>query len=85
MARKAGFRLNRKTIAKILHNDPGVRRAVDAAAEKVLAKTGDEEAFLTEPYHTDRYVRGVMVPADKQAKNGTGTRAAAQAGLRRGR
>lgn len=76
MARKGGFKLNKKTIKDVLNNDPGVRAAVDAAAQTVLGKMGDPEAFIDEPYHTDRYVRPVRVPADTQAKYGTGTRAA---------
>lgn len=78
---KQGFRRNGKTISSILHNDPGGKAAVKAAAEKILARISPEdashssEAFLTE-YHTDRYVVGVVVRADDQAKYGTATRAA---------
>lgn len=70
-----GFRRNSKAIANFLHNDPGGHARVDAVAQKNLDATGDDESFLGEPYHTDRYVRPVMVPADKQAKHGTATRA----------
>lgn len=79
MAAKKGFTRDAKVIANILHNDPGGKAAVDAAAERILAQTDDSESFLSDPYHTDRYVRAVMVPADKQAKHGTGTRAASRA------
>lgn len=75
MAKKRGFTRNHKVIGDILHNDPGGQAAVDAAAEQALQRTGDPEARLSEPYHTDRYVRSVEVPADNQAKYGTGTRA----------
>lgn len=75
---RPGFRRNSKAIANILHNDPGGQAAVDQAASQILDATGDPEAFLSDPYHTDRYVRAVMVPADNQAKHGTGTRAAQQ-------
>jgi hypothetical protein len=75
---RPGFRLNRKTVAKILHNDKGGQAAVKAAAEKILANIDDDEAFIAE-YHTDRYVNGIVVPADKQAKHGTATRAVQQA------
>lgn len=74
MARQ-GFKLNRKTVAKILHNDKGGQAAVRAAAERILARVDDPEAFISE-YHTDRFVAGVVVPADKQARYGAGTRAA---------
>ena len=73
--RRPGLKLNRKTVAKILHNDKGGRAAVKAAAERILARVNDPEAFIAE-YHTDRYVAGVVVPADKQARDGIGTRAA---------
>jgi len=73
---KKGFTRNAKAIADILHNDPGGQAAVDAAAEQVLQRTGDPEARLSEPFHTDRYVRAVEVPADNQAKYGSGSRAA---------
>lgn len=78
---KSGFKRNGKAIAGILHNDPGGKAAVKAAAEKILARVNtdnashSDEAFLTE-YHTDRYVAGVVVRAEDQAKHGTATRAA---------
>ena len=79
---KAGFTRNAKVIGGILHNDPGGQAAVDAGVEKVygnLSETDKADAFISEPYHTDRYVRALMVPADKQAKHGTATRAGQQA------
>lgn len=72
MAKKAGFKLNRKTISKILHNEDGGKRA---AAQRILDRIDDPEAFL-QVYHTDREVVGVVVPADRQARDGIGTRAA---------
>lgn len=74
---RPGFKRNSRVVAGILHNDPGGKAAVKAAAERVLAATNDPEAFITE-YDTDRYVAGVVVGADKQAKHGTATRAANQ-------
>lgn len=76
---KQGFKRNSKAIAGFLHNNPAAQAAVDAAAEKVLAQTNDPEAFLGDPYHTDRYVRPLIVPADNQAKHGSATRAAGRA------
>ncbi|WP_374159080.1 hypothetical protein ACEWX3_07610 [Mycobacterium sp. G7A2] len=73
---KKGFTRDAKVIASILHNDPGGQAAVDAAAEQIAGRMNDDEAFVDEPYHTDRYVRPVRIPADTQAKYGTGTRAA---------
>lgn len=77
---KAGFHRNAKTIGHILKNDAGLHAAVKAAAEDVLAKVNDPEAFLEE-YETDRDVVAVMVPADKQARHGLATKAAGAAGL----
>ena len=77
MARQ-GFKRNSKAISGILHNDPGGKAAVKAAAEKILADMNDPEAFLVE-YDTDRYVAAVKIPADTQAKHGTATRAAQKA------
>lgn len=78
---RPGFKRNPKAIANYLHNDKGGQAAVDEAAQRILDRTNDPECFLSDPYHTDRYVRAVMVPADSQAKHGTGTRAAqAEAG-----
>lgn len=75
-----GFTRDAGVIAAILHNDPGGQAAVDAAAKELVDAANDldrdGEAFLGDPYHTDRYVRPVMVPAQSQAKHGTGTRAA---------
>lgn len=79
---KAGFRLNRRAVADFLKNDEGGKAAVRAAAQQVLEQVGDPEAFLEE-YTTDRAVTAVMVPADKQAKHGIGTRAANSVASRR--
>lgn len=86
---KAGFKRNAKAIANILHNDPRAQAAVMEAAERVKAeieaqrdpaKSHSDEVFLSE-YHTDRYVVGVNVPADEQARDGIATRAAGTVGL----
>jgi len=79
MARQ-GFRRNAKTIGHILKTVDGGKRAV---AEKILAQINDSEAFIEE-YMTDREVIGIVVPADKQAKNGLATKAASSAGISRG-
>lgn len=78
---KAGARINRKTIAKILRTHDGGKRA---AAERILARMNDPEAFI-QVYQTDREVVGVVVPADKQAKDGIATKAANAVGIREGR
>lgn len=70
---KQGFKRNAAAISKILHDDPGGQAAVRAAAQKIAAN--DPEARVIE-YQTDRFVAGVAVPADSQAKHGTATRAA---------
>ena len=77
---KPGFKRNPKAIARILHNDPGGQAAVREAQQKVFNRLPEdvkEEAFTVE-YHTDRFVGGVMIPADVQAKTGAVTRAAQQ-------
>jgi hypothetical protein len=82
---KDGFNRDARVIAGILHNDPGGQAAVDAAAQSILDEMNDAEAFVGDSYHTDRYVRPVMVPEDAQAKHGTGTRAAGKAATRKPR
>ena len=79
MARQ-GFRRNSKTIGHILNTEDGGKRAI---AAKILAEMNDSEAFIEE-YTTDREVIGIVVPADKQAKNGLATKAASAAGISRG-
>lgn len=74
----ARVKLNRKAIARILHNADGGKRA---AAQRIFDNLPEEvqaESFIT-VYHTDREVVGIVVPADRQAKDGVGTRAAQQA------
>lgn len=81
---KEGFTRDAGVIAGILHNDPGGIAAVDAAAQNIFNQMSAEEqkdAFISEPYHTDRYVRAVMVAKDRQAKHGAGTRAAQKAAV----
>lgn len=76
MARQ-GFRRNAKTIGHILKTVDGGKRAI---AANILAQMDDPEAFIEE-YMTDREVIGIVVPADKQAKNGVATKAASAAGM----
>jgi hypothetical protein len=73
---KKGFKRNPAAIAKILRTDPAGQAAVRAAAEKIIAKTGDSEAHIEEYQSKDRFVAAVVVGADNQAKHGTATRAA---------
>ena len=70
-------RLNKKVIARILKTADGGKRA---AAARILANVNDPDARL-DVYTTDREVVGVVVPADKQAKNGVATKAASAAGI----
>jgi hypothetical protein len=76
MARQ-GFRRNSKTIGHILKTEDGGKRAIAAT---ILAQMNDSEAFIEE-YTTDREVIGIVVPADKQAKDGVATKAASAAGI----
>lgn len=79
---KQGFTRDARAFANILHNDPGAMAAVDAGVEEIYGNLSEAEkadAFISEPYHTDRYVRALVVPADEQAKHGTATRAGQQA------
>lgn len=77
---KAGFTRNSKTVARILHQVDGGKRA---AAEKMMESLPEDvkkDAFVT-VYHTDREVVGVVVPAVAQARDGVATRAAGTVGL----
>jgi hypothetical protein len=74
---KQGFRRNSKTLGHILKTEDGGKRAI---AAKILAQMNDSEAFIEE-YTTDREVIGIVVPADKQAKDGVATKAASAAGI----
>jgi hypothetical protein len=49
---------------------------VDAAAESIFAGMPAHAEARLISYVTDRYVRAIQVPKDKQAKHGYGTRAA---------
>lgn len=77
---RAGFRLNKATIGRILKTVDGGKRA---AAQAILANIDDPEARI-DVYQTDREVVGIVVPADKQAKNGIATKAASAVGITRG-
>ena len=80
MARQ-GFRLNKGTIAKILKTVDGGKRDIGA---KILAQINDPEAKI-DIFVTDREVVGIVVPADKQAKNGVATKAASAVGITPGK
>lgn len=77
MMATARFRLNKATIGRILKTVDGGKRA---AAQAILANIDDPEARI-DVYQTDREVIGIVVPADKQAKNGIATKAASAAGI----
>ena len=78
MARKQGFRRNAKTIGEILKTVDGGKR--DAAARIMAAMPADSGAEL-DIYTTDREVVGIVVRADKQAKDGIATKAASSVGM----
>lgn len=77
---RPGFRLNRKVIAKILHTHDGGKRV---AAQKIFNELpADVQAeSRIDVYQTDREVVGIVVPADRQARDGVATRAAGRSGL----
>lgn len=83
MARQ-GFRRNAKAIGQILKTEDGGKRA---AAQQVLDNLPADVKAETriEIYQTDREVVGIVVPADRQAKDGVATRAAGTVGLSQGR
>jgi hypothetical protein len=72
---KQGFRRNAKTISKILHTVDGGKRA---AAQQIFDRLPEDVKAESriEIYQTDREVVGIVVPADRQAKDGVATRAA---------
>lgn len=76
-----GFKRNSRAIAQILKTVDGGKRAV---AEAILAQIDDDDARL-DVYTTDREVIGVVVPADRQAKDGIATKAASAVGITPGR
>jgi hypothetical protein len=78
MARKQGFRRNAKTISEILKTVDGGKR--EAAARIMAAMPADSGAEL-DIYTTDREVVGIVVRADKQAKDGIATKAASSVGM----
>ncbi|SCX05974.1 hypothetical protein [Mycolicibacterium fluoranthenivorans] len=78
MAPKPGFKRNAKTVEHILKKSPGLQAALRAAGARVAAQIPGAEI---EEYETDRFVVGIKVPADAQARDGVATRAAGAAGL----
>jgi len=84
---KPGFRRNAKAVARYLHTvDGGKRAAAEKLRDRILAEHPEltERDVFIKVYNTDREVVAVRMPADLQAKYGTGTRAANDVGLRRG-
>jgi len=81
MARRQGFTRNAKTIAAILKTVDGGKRGI---ATKILAQMNDAEARI-DIFVTDREVVGIVVPADKQARDGIATKAASAVGISPGK
>lgn len=71
------FRLNYKGGKEVLNQVAAP--LINAVAQQVADKIGDEAQV--EPYTTDRAAASVSVPAERQAKDGALTRAAAATGL----
>lgn len=71
------FVLNRRWGAHVLHNDPGLQKAIKGIAEAGAEKAGGH----VEEYHTDRYVAAIVVGAEDQANDGVATKAAGELGL----
>jgi hypothetical protein len=72
---KQGFKRNAGSIAKILHTvDGGKRAAAQQIFDSLPADVKAESRI--DIYQTDREVVGIVVPADRQAKDGVATRAA---------
>jgi hypothetical protein len=75
---KQGFKRNAKAISQILKTVDGGKRE---AAQRIFDALPDDvkaESFI-EVYQTDREVVGIVVPADRQARDGAATRAASRA------
>lgn len=79
---KRGARLNRKVVAAILKTEDGGKRA---AAQAIAANIPPDALVGIDVYITDREVVGIVVAADKQAKNGVATKAASAVGITQGR
>lgn len=71
------FELNHRGAEEVLKKL--ARDEINSLARKVAGHAGDDA--LVDEYTTDRAAASVSVPAEQQAKHGTLTRAAAQAGL----
>lgn len=71
------FKLDHKGAEEVLKTL--ARGEINALAEKVKANAGDTAWMNT--YTTDRAAASVTIPAARQAKHGTLTRAASAAGL----
>lgn len=75
---KYGFKRNSKAISKFLHEVDGGKRAVAQRIFDQLPEDVKKQSFLVEN-QTDREVVAIVLPADKQARDGAGTRAVSQA------
>ncbi|MBU8819547.1 hypothetical protein KL864_27045 [Mycolicibacterium goodii] len=72
---KHGFKRNAATVRKILMTHDGGKRAAVQRMYDRLPEDVKAESRI-EVYQTDREVVGLVVPADRQARDGAGTRAA---------
>ncbi|MCT7372693.1 hypothetical protein A7R75_27190 [Mycolicibacterium llatzerense] len=74
-SRKQGFVRNHKAIGRIMRSQH-VAEFVHDVVEPVAEKNG----LTVDDYITDRRVSALMVEAEDQAKDGTATKAAGEAG-----
>ncbi|MDG3012148.1 hypothetical protein G4X40_18560 [Rhodococcus sp. D2-41] len=72
------IKLNRREIAELLKS-PEFAAVVNAAARDIAANAGTGAEVVE--YTTDRRAATVRVPADRQAKDGALTKAAAALGI----
>lgn len=85
MARKPGFKLNRRGVRQILTKDTllhdvmndTAREAADAAREEL----GPDVEVVVSEYTSDRQAASIAVLVEEQARSGALTRAAAKVGL----
>lgn len=76
MGTKITFKLDHAGIAELLKG-PEISGAIDAAGQQVAALAGGDAKAAT----TDRHISIVRVEAERQARDGALTRAAAACGL----
>ena len=79
MARKQGFKVHYKNIGNFLKTQG--EDHLRAAAAQIAANIPEGQLVRIDEYTTDRKVIGIVVPADKQAKDGIATKAASSVGM----